>query len=44
MPLARIDLAEGKAADYRSTISEVVCDAPEAEPQAPLCRVGTQRR
>ena len=27
MPLARIDLAEGKAADYRRTIGEVVYDA-----------------
>ena len=27
MPLARIDLAEGKTADYRRTIGEVVYDA-----------------
>jgi 4-oxalocrotonate tautomerase len=27
MPLARIDLAEGKSADYRRTIGEVVYDA-----------------
>ena len=27
MPLARIDLAEGKPADYRRTIGEVVYDA-----------------
>ncbi len=27
MPLARIDLAEGKSADYRKTIGEVVYDA-----------------
>jgi phenylpyruvate tautomerase PptA (4-oxalocrotonate tautomerase family) len=27
MPLVRIDLAEGKAADYRKTIGEVVYDA-----------------
>jgi phenylpyruvate tautomerase PptA (4-oxalocrotonate tautomerase family) len=27
MPLARIDLAEGKTADYRRTIGEVVDDA-----------------
>jgi hypothetical protein len=26
MPLARIDLAEGKTADYRRTIGEVVYD------------------
>jgi hypothetical protein len=28
MPLARIDLAEGKSTDYRRTIGEVVYDAP----------------
>jgi hypothetical protein len=27
MPLARIDLAEGKTADYRRAIGEVVYDA-----------------
>jgi 4-oxalocrotonate tautomerase len=27
MPLARIDLAQGKSADYRKTISDVVYDA-----------------
>ena len=27
MPLARIDLAEGKTSDYRKTIGEVVYDA-----------------
>jgi hypothetical protein len=35
MPLARIDLAEGKAADYRRTIGEVVYDAQVEVLKAP---------
>src|SRR5271154_6329660 len=35
MPLARIDLAEGKAADYRGTIGEVVYDAQVEVLKAP---------
>src|SRR6202171_2286017 len=35
MPLARIDLAEGKTADYRRTIGEVVYDAQVEVLKAP---------
>jgi len=35
MPLARIDLAEGKTADYRKTIGEVVYDAQVEVLKAP---------
>lgn len=35
MPLARIDLAEGKSADYRKTIGEVVYDAQVEVLKAP---------
>src|SRR5271168_3630074 len=35
MPLARIDLAEGKAADYRGTIGEVVYGAQVEVLKAP---------
>jgi hypothetical protein len=47
MPLARIDLAEGKSTDYRRTIGEVVYDAlPEVskalkdDPGARNCQIG----
>ena len=35
MPLARIDLAEGKTADYRRAIGEVVYDAQVEVLKAP---------
>ena len=35
MPLARIDLAQGKSADYRRTVGEVVYDAVVAALNAP---------
>lgn len=35
MPLARIDLAQGKSADYRKTIGEVVYDAMVEALKAP---------
>jgi phenylpyruvate tautomerase PptA (4-oxalocrotonate tautomerase family) len=35
MPLARIDLAQGKPADYRRTLAEVVYDAMVATLNAP---------
>jgi 4-oxalocrotonate tautomerase len=35
MPLARIDLAQGKSADYRKTISDVVYDAMVETLKAP---------
>ncbi|MGB8887612.1 MAG: tautomerase family protein [Candidatus Korobacteraceae bacterium] len=35
MPLARIDLAEGRTADYRKTIGEVVYDAQVGVLKAP---------
>ncbi|MGA7463446.1 MAG: tautomerase family protein [Candidatus Korobacteraceae bacterium] len=35
MPLARIDLAEGRSADYRKTIGEVVYDAQVEVLKAP---------
>jgi 4-oxalocrotonate tautomerase len=36
MPLARIDLAEGKTADYRKTIGEVVYEAQVEILKAPM--------
>ena len=35
MPLARIDLAQGKSPDYRRTVGEVVYDAMVAALNAP---------
>jgi len=35
MPLARIDLARGKSADYRTTIGQVVYEAMEATLNVP---------
>ena len=35
MPLARIDLAQGKSPDYRRTVDEVVYDAMVATLNAP---------
>lgn len=38
MPLARIDLAEGKSSNYRRTIGEVVYDAQVEVLKAPKGR------